>query len=387
VDDFAIKKRHTYGTIMIDSKTHRVVDILPSREREDVSEWLKEYKNLEVVSRDGSATYAAAIRSANPEILQVSDRFHLLKGLSEACKSHIMYLFKANIKIAKSNSQSEEGSAYNSSYWKKDAKEDYVTRTHQKNCEKREKDMTEIRELAKEGYSISTIARKTNHSWSTVKRYVDPEYDPCGANYDKKYPSKLKPYEKTIKDMIEKGRKFQEIEEEIRREGYTGASSTIRMYATRERKLLKHAGGSFDETEIIERKWLINLLYRPMEKIKGINEEQVKQVIQENPVIGEIYDLVKSFREILFSKKADDIDNWLEEAGRLGIEEINSFSNGLRRDLEAVKNAVRYAFNNGLAEGSVNKLKLSKRLMYGRCGFDTLRKKLLLREQYKIQQT
>jgi len=164
VDDFAIKKRHTYGTIMIDSKTHLVVDILPSREREDVSEWLKEYKNLEVVSRDGSAAYAAAIRSANPEILQISDRFHFLKGLSEACKSHIMYLFKANIKIAKSSSPSEEGSAYNSSYWKKDAKEDYVTRTHQKNGEKREKDMTEIRELAKEGYSISTIARKTNHS-------------------------------------------------------------------------------------------------------------------------------------------------------------------------------------------------------------------------------
>ena len=101
---------------MIDSKTHRMVDILPSREREDVSGWLKEYKNPEVVSGDGSAAYATAIRGANPEILQVSDRFHLLKGLSEACKSHIMSLFKSNIKIAKSSSQSEEGSAYNTTF-------------------------------------------------------------------------------------------------------------------------------------------------------------------------------------------------------------------------------------------------------------------------------
>lgn len=372
---------------MIDSKTHRVVDILPSREREDVTEWLKEYKNLEVVSRDGSATYAAAIRGANPEVLQVSDRFHLLKGLSEACKSHIMYLFKANIKITKSSAKSEGGSEYNSSYWEKEVREDYVSRTHQKNREKREKDMAEVRELAKEGYSISAIAEKTRHAWSTVKKYMDPEYAPCGANYDKKYPSKLKPYEKTIKDMLEKGRKFREIEKRLRQDGYIGAASTIRMYATRERKLLKHAGGAEEETEIIERKWLINLLYRPMEKIKGINEEQVEQVIREYPVIGKIYDLVKSFKEIVFSKKADDIENWMEESGKLGIEEITSFSNGLRRDLEAVKNAVRYDFNNGLAEGSVNKLKLSKRLMYGRCGFDTLRKKLLLREQYKIQQS
>lgn len=387
MDDFAIKKRHTYGTIMVDSKTHRVVDLLPSREQEDVKKWLKEYKNLGVVSRDGSASYAAAIRGANPEIMQVSDRFHLLKGLSEACKSHIMYLFKANIKMTRSSSKTEGDSEYNSSYWGKEVREDYVSRTHQKNREKREKEMTEVMELKKEGYSISAIAKRTRHSYSTVKKYIAPEYAPCDANYDKKYPSKLKPYEKTIKDMIEKGRKFREIEERLRQDGYTGAASTIRMYATRERKLMKHAGGGAEETEIMERKWLIHLLYCPMEKIKGINEEQVEQVIREYPVIGKIYDLVRSFKEIVFSKKADDVENWLEEAGTLEIEEINSFSNGLRRDLEAVKNAVRYDFNNGLAEGSVNKLKLSKRLMYGRCGFDTLRKKLLLREQYKIQQT
>ncbi len=94
----------------------------------------------------------------------------------------------------------------------------------------------------------------------------------------------------------------------------------------------------------------------------------------------------KSFREILFSKKADDINNWLEEADRLGIDEITSFANGLRKDLDAVKNAASHDYNNGLAEGSVNKLKLTKRKMYGRCSFETLRKKVLLREQYKIIQ-
>lgn len=63
-----------------------------------------------------------------------------------------------------------------------------------------------------------------------------------------------------------------------------------------------------------------------------------------------------------------------------GIREINSFVEGVRRDLDAVKNAIILPESNGLAEGSVNKLKVIKRIMYGRCSFDTLRRKTLALE-------
>ncbi len=43
-----------------------------------------------------------------------------------------------------------------------------------------------------------------------------------------------------------------------------------------------------------------------------------------------------------------------------------------------MKNGLETSFNNGLAEGSVNKIKVIKRIMYGRCGFDLLRQKVLL---------
>lgn len=82
------------------------------------------------------------------------------------------------------------------------------------------------------------------------------------------------------------------------------------------------------------------------------------------------------------------MDEWLSEADRLGIDELSSFANGLRKDLDVVKNAASHDYNNGLAEGSVNKVKLAKQKVYGRCSFETQRKKVLLREQYKIiQQT
>ena len=54
----------------------------------------------------------------------------------------------------------------------------------------------------------------------------------------------------------------------------------------------------------------------------------------------------------------------------------------LRSDIKAVKNAIEQKYNNGLAEGSVNKIKLTKRIMYGRNSFQLLRAKLLLNEFY-----
>lgn len=54
-----------------------------------------------------------------------------------------------------------------------------------------------------------------------------------------------------------------------------------------------------------------------------------------------------------------------------------SFANGLERDYTAVINAIRLPYSNGLAEGKINKLKVIKRIMYGRCGFDSLKNKII----------
>ena len=54
IDDFAIKKRHKYATVMINIDDHKIVDIIESRKDSDVAKWLKTYPNLELVSRDGA---------------------------------------------------------------------------------------------------------------------------------------------------------------------------------------------------------------------------------------------------------------------------------------------------------------------------------------------
>ena len=93
----------SYGTIMVDIETHRVIDLIPSRDCEDVVKWLKTYPNLKVISRDGSITYHNAITKAHPKAVQVSDRFHILKNLTSYCKKYLMKYFKAKISIKMPN--------------------------------------------------------------------------------------------------------------------------------------------------------------------------------------------------------------------------------------------------------------------------------------------
>ena len=57
------------------------IDLLDSKEVDAVAKWLATYANIELVSRDGSLQYAAAITQAHPNAIQVSDRFHVIKNI------------------------------------------------------------------------------------------------------------------------------------------------------------------------------------------------------------------------------------------------------------------------------------------------------------------
>lgn len=73
VDDFAFKKRHTYGTIIVDEATHKPVAILDGRDGKTLKEWLSNNKHVKAVTRDRASAYSTAIK----EILQFTKVLHL----------------------------------------------------------------------------------------------------------------------------------------------------------------------------------------------------------------------------------------------------------------------------------------------------------------------
>jgi transposase len=72
------------------------------------------------------------------------------------------------------------------------------------------------------------------------------------------------------------------------------------------------------------------------------------------------------------------LDDWLRRATSSEIPiEMRRFASGIQTDLAAVQGALRLPWSNGQTEGQVNRLKLIKRLMYGRAKFDLLRQRVL----------
>lgn len=83
VDDRALKRRHRYGSILIDAATGERIDVLADRSAATLERWLCEHPGVEVVCRDGSGAYGETFFWDLPDAVQVSDRWHIWKSLCD----------------------------------------------------------------------------------------------------------------------------------------------------------------------------------------------------------------------------------------------------------------------------------------------------------------
>jgi hypothetical protein len=96
-----------------------------------------------------------------------------------------------------------------------------------------------------------------------------------------------------------------------------------------------------------------------------------------DPLIGQAAALGQRFLTMVRERQVEALDPWLADAEASGIKELRNFAQSLRRDYDSVNAARTSPWSNGQTEGHVNRLKMIKRPMFGRAGFDLLRNRVL----------
>lgn len=410
---------------MINLENHQIVDMIPSRDTNDVCNWLETFRNIEIISRDGAITYASAAVNSHPDVIQISDRFHLIKGLSEVICKYILREFPARVEIPLTESITDEMKAlYNTANRSLRIKfahekrkegltisdialllhsapktiqkylaipEDQIPeskviakeRQHQLAVKQKEQEVKNAREMALAGYPIEQIATQMHRTYKTIQNYLNPDFSITDGHYNVRIPGKLAPYEKEVIELRSKGLTYPKIHDIICKKGYTGSVASLRMFMQKERtRMHEQKETEKPHSEYIQRKSLCQLVYKRLEDIGTLTVRQYQEVLKKYPLLSELYVLTKDFYSVMFSKNPAKLDEWINTAQKYDIPELQTFINGIKKDLIAVKNGITYSYNNGLAEGSVNKIKVTKRIMYGRSSFELLKAKVLFGELF-----
>jgi transposase len=384
VDDFAFRRGHRYGTILVDLQQRKVLDLLPDREAATLATWLQSHCGVQMVTRDRSGAYAEGLRSGAPQAVQIADRWHLLKNLREALERALQNRqssLQAAAEVIKQQQRCtkaviEVGATTMLS--SRNGKQSHQSREH------RLRRYAKVQRLKLRGLSIRSIARSLKMSRMTVYRYLGSEGFPERAPA-KKRSSKLDSYLPYLHRRWAEGcHNAGQLWREISAQGYGGKEAMVRRYVRRLRtrlqefsenpKVRTEISASFQAPSSRQAAWWL------LKEEKDLKEEEkqfVLELLTLCPEISAIKEQAEGFWEMVKHRDETKFAAWLQSAKEGLSKEMNGFAEGLSRDQEAVAGALRYSWSNGQTEGQVNRLKFVKRQMYGRANFDLLRARVL----------
>ena len=401
LDDWSWRKGCAYGTIVMDLERREVVDVLPDRSAAGTAQWLGQHPEVEIVSRDRCGLYAQGAREGTPQAQQVADRFHLLQNLREAIETQLSRADRPTGRalLPPAKDEGESGTMIVSS---RDVQRDVAEHrqlTRHAHRRSRQAIFDQIHTLHEAGTSIRDIARETGFGPRSIRKWLKFSSPPdrgAKALFTRLFPGlSVAP----LGGGCVRGRK---LLHEIKLRGYTGSFSHLeRLLAkwrnARSTKVVKGVVtappcpslSSAPTIAPVPRAvdpatgWLISpivaasLCIKPRRLLTQGQAAKVDALKSASPDFTAMRGLAIRFRGLLRSKDIRKFDAWLNDAQQSGIYAMQRFSRTLRRDIDAVRNALIECWSDGQTEGQINRLKTLKRARYGRAGTELLRARML----------
>lgn len=119
---------------------------------------------------------------------------------------------------------------------------------------------------------------------------------------------------------------------------------------------------------------LARLLMGETSRLTGDDQLFVTRLLDEEPALGTAIAWAKRMNALLRRKTEEKLDEVLNAArGTL----LGRFATGLHRDFAAINAAIELPWTTSPVEGQISRIKMLKRTMYGRAGFNLLRARVL----------
>jgi transposase len=370
VDDFALRKGHVYGTVLIDMATGEVVDLLPDREAATLKGWLEARPGTAVICRDRAGAYADGAREGAPGAVQVADRWHLWHNLcdraAEAAAAHRGSCLAAAPE-GQDQAEHQEPQAPDPAPGLDPVRPGLAARTRRRHAE--------VHQLLSAGHSQAATARALGLSRPTVRKYAGAaspgEVTPAARE------SALDPFKPYLIQQWNAGTRDAAIlHAQIKARGYAGSDQPVRRFV----RPFRHLPAAPPAPPQIPsaRKIASWLATRPGDLAED-DAAALAAVTAACPHLQELHGHIRGFAKMMTSLTGyKDLDNWLDAADASSLPPLRSFARGIRRDHDAVLSGLTLTWSSGKVEGTVNKIKMLKRQTYGRASFALLRHRVLL---------
>ena len=390
IDDWAKRKAHRYGSIIVDLDTHRPITLLDDRSADQVADWLSAHPEIEVVSRDrGQVSIEGATRGA-PQAVQVADRWHLIKNLGEALlqvlQKHHRALEQALRPLPSADTRSSNPIVPDSA--EAVPPSTAAERLQSPADQRRQARYAAIHELHQRGWSQRAIAEHLHLECKTVRTYlrmgevVTPRQQPSRH-------SRLDPYKPYVLERWNAGcHNAMQLLGELQAKGFAGKRSVVRAFLTQLRKTQglpprsrsTPGGRATDPTcRAPSARSLTWLVRKRKEKLREDESKLLTKLFEVHTDIQAAVALTQAFATMVRERAAERLEGWMAAAEASGLRPFRAFAMGVKQDEAAIRAALSLAWSQGPVEGNINRLKLLKRQMYGRAKLDLLQQRFLAR--------
>ena len=231
--------------------------------------------------------------------------------------------------------------------------------------------------LHNKGCSFREISRITGLSRVTVSRWVRSGTFPEMSTRPPKR-GLLDPWREWLKEQRESGNyNASRIWREIVARGFTGSETIVRDAVAKWRKGWNPPVTTAVRLPSVSRvsRWLMP--WRITRDEENYASRFISLMCEKEPELKIVQQLALEFCRILKTQNKSQLSSLFTRVHESGSAEFRRVAAGMEADAAAICEAISSRWSNGVVEGHVNRLKMLKRQMYGRAGFELLRQRVM----------